>query len=607
MKKISVLILNLCILLVFVLIPALPVHAAGKFSTTITREYWVQSDLSVKARESEEIVNNTSNLYIPSGSDKEFDILSIETGNPENKTILQKSLSTAKLTYNNGTSLNYSSKVENDSATLTAKFPSSLEPGESISFVFEYTHYGMAEQNGAVRDIFLNAFAKESIFSDSRNTTTYNSYIYIPKDFPEENFFVPSGGEKSVSGNYNRYSFTQAQLLEQYVWIQLGRKQYYKFNITQKVKASEVLNTGNQNRYEIVIPRSIGEAQVAQTIYYTKISPEPEWIKKDDQGNLLASFKLKSNFNGEIILEGYTEIVKPKENDLGLKAGAFGNLSQVDAVNMKEYLQSAEFWEVDDPSIQKQANALKGKETDIYTLVEKTYDFVVGEIDYSEVKRFGLNERQGAVKTLQGGSAVCMEYSDLFLTLMRAQGVPARAAFGYGYDPKLKANGQEGHQWVEVYAPALDKWVSVDVTWGENGPALIGGDMNHLYTHVAAASPDDPPGISSVGFGELDLDVASYDIQVLDAIPVSEKNNLLNTEDLLKKYPYTGENLGDNLFDMAQSKLEATYNNVTTGQQLSSDQIFILVALGTILFGGLVVILGLLRKVLRKSDATDNT
>lgn len=595
MRKTSSLLLIILVFLFSTFIPLAKVSAAGKFSTTITRDYYVQNDRSVKVTETEKVTNNTSNLYIPSGSKKEFDILAIQTGDSKNTEILQKALDTVVLKAN-GTTLSYTSTIKDDTATLSAKYPSDLNPGKSITFTFEYTHTGMVEKNGAITDVFLNGFAKTSVFSDTNNTTTYATNIYIPKSFPEENIVLPITAKKTTSGEYNKYSFSQDSLIEHYVWLQFGRTQYYKFKISQEIKASEVLNTGNQNRYQIVIPRSITEAQTDQAIYYTKIDPEPEWVKTDDEGNLLASFKLKSNFKGNITVEGYTRLDKPSERTLSLKKGGFGDLSQINATIMRKDLASAQYWEVDNSEIQKIAGQLKGSETDIYTLVEKTYEFVVNKIDYSDVKRFGLNERQGAAKTLVDGSGVCMEYSDLFLTLMRAEGVPARAAFGYGYDPKLSTGEQEGHQWVEVYAPNLDKWVSVDVTWGENGPALIGGDLNHFYTHVAKVSPNDPPGISTVGFGNLKLSAATYDIQVLESIPSDEQDKLMSSADVLAKYPYTGNNVGQDVFEMASSKADAIYSNIVNGERLSNDQILILISGIAILVGVFTFFVYLTRK-----------
>lgn len=566
--------------------------AAGKFNTQIKREYWIQDDLSVKVKESETISNNTSNLYIPSGSAKEFEILAIEVGDSGNKQMLEKSLKTVKL-YANNTPIAYTSSVETDVVKINAKFSQSLEPQQSITFTMEYTHYGLMEQNGALKDFFLNGFSKDSVFQDDSNTTSYSTLIYYPKNLPEVNFVTPSAANTTADSTYTTLTFNTDSLLGHYIWIQFGKTQNYKFKISQAIKKSENLNTGNKNRYEIVIPRDVTGADIDQVIYYTSISPSPEWVKQDEEGNLIASFKLNSNFEGNVVIEGYAQLEKTQNINLQ----DLGVLESITSDMQGRYLNAAEYWEVDDSLIKQTARDLKKDSNNIGKIVETTYEFVINKIDYSEVKRFGLNERQGAVKTLQGGAAVCMEYSDLFLSLMRAQGVPARAAFGYGYDPKLSSDSQESHQWVEVYSPKLKNWISVDVTWGENGPALIGGDLNHFYTHLASISPNEPPGILSYGFGKLDLETAEYDIEVTDSLPAQAG---LTQAELITTYPYEDNSLFENVVELTQSKLEATYNNITNGDKLSADQIVIITSVGVLSLVVLFLIIATIKKLVNR-------
>ncbi|MBN1331947.1 transglutaminase domain-containing protein [Candidatus Dojkabacteria bacterium] len=570
--------------------PIIPVQAAGKFETTVKREYYLNEDLSVQVKEVETIRNNTSNLYIPAGSEKEFDILAIEQDDPSNKDVLTRSAGTVSLKYNSS-NLSFTKSIGANSTVLAARFPYSVDPGESISFTLEYTHYGLMEENGALRDFFLNGFASSSVFEDGSNKTTYQTLVYVPSTFKEKNFVLPGSAAISTSGDYNLYTFDQNSLLDHYIWLQFGKTQFYHFKVSQPIDNSESVNTGNLNLYEIVIPRDVDEAQVRQRVFYSNISPEPSWIKEDEDGNLIAGFKLKSNFKGIIEIEGYAQI--DKNNELSSK---LGTLDEIDVNKFSRYLGDAQYWEVD--QLKSKAEEIRGDETDISNIIDKTYKFVVDKIDYSEVKRFGLNERQGAAQTLNGGAAVCMEYSDLFLTLMRGQGIPSRAAFGYGYDPKLAADGQEAHQWVEVYSPALEKWIGVDVTWGENGDSLVGGDMNHLYTHVASLSPNEPPIIAGQGFGDLSLDSADYEIEVLPSI--SNPESLQTQQDLLGKYVYRDGGISGTVFDTVNSKIDAIITNLLEGEPLSVDQIAIL-SLGGILlvfisFGGLSFLMSLTKR-----------
>ncbi|MBD3279986.1 hypothetical protein GF389_00495, partial [Candidatus Dojkabacteria bacterium] len=266
MKKLLAIIILFSLLSGFV--PLYPATAAGKFETTVKREYTLNEDLSVKVKEVETIKNNTSNLYIPSGSEKNFDILAIEEGDSGNKDVLTRTAGTVSLKYGSS-NLSYTKDIGGNSAVLAAKFPRAINPGESITFTLEYTHYGMMEENGALRDFFLNGFASSSVFEDATNKTTYETLVYVPKSFSEINFVLPESAKKSANENYDVYSFGQKALLDHYVWLQFGKKQFYHFKIDQPIDNSENVNTGNLNLYEIVIPRDVDEAQVRQRVFYS--------------------------------------------------------------------------------------------------------------------------------------------------------------------------------------------------------------------------------------------------------------------------------------------------------------------------------------------------
>ena len=59
----------------------------------------------------------------------------------------------------------------------------------------------------------------------------------------------------------------------------------------------------------------------------------------------------------------------------------------------------------------------------------------------------------------------CTEYSQLFVTLARAAGLPAREATGFVYNADDRAPTLAGHAWVEVLIDG--RWVGMDPTWGE--------------------------------------------------------------------------------------------------------------------------------------------
>jgi hypothetical protein len=85
-----------------------------------------------------------------------------------------------------------------------------------------------------------------------------------------------------------------------------------------------------------------------------------------------------------------------------------------------------------------------------------------------------------------------MEYSDLLITMLRAQGIPSRAVFGYGYDPSKKNTLPEKHQWVQAYIEGTG-WVSIDPTWGNTSRRFIGSDFDHFSWFYSTTNVDTPP------------------------------------------------------------------------------------------------------------------
>lgn len=85
----------------------------------------------------------------------------------------------------------------------------------------------------------------------------------------------------------------------------------------------------------------------------------------------------------------------------------------------------------------------------------------VNEVMEYDINHVGINSDSITVYNNRRG--VCVEYTNLFLAMVRALEIPGRAVTGYVYSPVY---GWQLHSWGEVY---LDKWVGVDPTWLEVG------------------------------------------------------------------------------------------------------------------------------------------
>jgi transglutaminase-like putative cysteine protease len=533
----------------------------------IDRSYTVSTEGTMSVEETELLKNNYSNVYVPAGSERKYYFTLSTQDASRRKEVLAKIYSTLKLTIG-GAPVSYT-QFDADATGQTGiayKLPNRIGPNSSQKITVSYIHPELAEKNGGLLDAYIPAFADNFSFSANNTNLTYHTKLYMPTDSGQENIVSVKPISKFAEGTQTVYVFDQQSLVGNFVWVQRGDKQVYKFAISQKLPATTSVANGSKNEYRVIIPRDIDELSVNQKVYFSEISPEPKSIEQDEDGNLIGVFVVSANQDVSVVISGYA--VLTSKGIVGLedsgKIADYKNLSQ-DLILRNT--APAQYWEVDAPEIKSSVIKNVGSEDDVYKVVKTLYTSVIDTIDYSHVKRFGLNERQGALKTLQGGAAVCMEYSDLFLTELRADKVPARAVFGYGYDSRLASTEQEAHQWVQVLLPKQNKWISVDVTWGESGPEVIGGDLNHFYTHTASADPNTPAVLSRLSLGRVESDTLEgpkFEISTLADLP-RETNAFLTTEALQKKYPTSTSSkitfVVDTFPDRVKSNFQLLYTN----------------------------------------------
>lgn len=512
----------------FLLVGTTTVHAAV-VEKNLSRSYTLYDDY-VEVEELLSTKITDSRFFIPSGQEETFLIFNPIVNDTQAQTKIEKTTPTIEVTDANGNKRDFTTRIDGQHLVVTTSYPSETRVGKKSKLKIKYKSYALSSQTGAIRDMYVPSFSKDFEFSTGRTALNVGTTVLIPKDYGNINIVTPEKQAETDGINWI-FNFSQQELTGTISWIQIGTTQYYEFEITQPYSQSSSIPLF-YNTYKVMLPRDVTAGPVTQTVNYTSISPAPYEVEQDEFGNLIGVFRVPATNNGEITLTGYIEVSDSKN----FSFEDSGTLADIPQNIIDSYTQPGKFWEVNAPEIQAKAMELKGEETDIYKILSKTYKYVVDQIDYSEVKRFGLNERQGALKTLQGGGAVCMEYSDLFIALMRAQGVPARAAFGYGYDPRSTDGVDTAHQWAEVYLPTHDTWVLVDTTWGESGTDVIGGDLNHFYKYVAGVDPQTPAPVEAKFFGGLEsIPDEEFTITAVEQAP--QVAGIQTEADLIRDYP----------------------------------------------------------------------
>jgi hypothetical protein len=157
------------------------------------------------------------------------------------------------------------------------------------------------------------------------------------------------------------------------------------------------------------------------------------------------------------------------------------------------YTSENKYWETTNPKIADLAKK--------YTTPRDIYNYVVSALSYDYNRVEAIPIRKGALAALASPkNSVCMEFTDLFIAIARAAGIPAREAVGYAYTTNSKLRPLSLvtdvlHAWPEYYDNAKKIWISVDPTWANT----TGGvnyfdklDFNHIVFAIRGKSSEYP-------------------------------------------------------------------------------------------------------------------
>jgi hypothetical protein len=131
------------------------------------------------------------------------------------------------------------------------------------------------------------------------------------------------------------------------------------------------------------------------------------------------------------------------------------------------YLRSTSNHPADLPIIETHlAAAMQGVEdrSDQHRLVESLVSYVSDFIDDAPNDLYGHNT-SSVTEILENRFGDCTEHSQLFVTLARAAGIPAREVTGFVYNGDDEEPALAGHMWAEVQIDG--HWIGVDPTWNE--------------------------------------------------------------------------------------------------------------------------------------------
>jgi len=377
--------------------------------------------------------------------------------------------------------------IEKDNTTLKIFFnESALGKGVQKKFTIKYKTLDVASRVGRIWNINV---PKSHI---TENTTLYNVKLEVPKNLGPKIFVSPNPAiEKEESGS-TIYYFTKENLTKKGITASFGEYQILNFKLGYQLENPSFFS----RIYEIALPPDIKELQ---QVSYSIIKPWPQKLYVDKDGNTIARYKIAAKKKLEIETIGSAKILARQINPV-----FGGNIKNIPRGIALTYTKSQKFWETHSKPVITLEKQLYDKNLNTSENAYKIYNFLVENLSYDiESSKKIFVERKGAYNTLTNSSSVaCMEFTDTFIALARAMGIPAREINGYAFNNSDKntpvsinlKSGDTLHAWAEYYDPKFG-WVQIDPTWGNTSKGIdyfSKLDTNHFAFVIKGKSSEYP-------------------------------------------------------------------------------------------------------------------
>lgn len=246
-----------------------------------------------------------------------------------------------------------------------------------------------------------------------------------------------------------------------------------------------------------------------QEIFVKSISPKPDEIFLDTDGNYIGRYVLAPQEKKVINFRGFAKVYAVDQEDM------VPYIRNQFAKQQPYLLNEKKYWEIKDQDLLKKIEA--------HDSVDKLYSFTVDTLDYSFARLNGAKDRLGADGAFKTPTkAVCMEYTDMFIGMSRSKSIYSREIQGFGYsrDDRLRPLSLKTdilHAWPEYYDTRRELWIPIDPTWDDTSGIdyLNGFDLNHIVFAIHGSDSVYPLPAGMYKKGES----KDVDVTVTEVIP----------------------------------------------------------------------------------------
>lgn len=350
--------------------------------------------------------------------------LQLEGTDPQNITVSE-----------NGSYLEYRTESFGGTTKINIDFPEALVgQNKTRTFTVSYIDTSFTHKNGEVWDVSIPRLG------DAESFRSYDIALSVPDSFGEPAYISP----EPVEVDKNTFKFNKKSIAATGVHAAFGKFQVYDIELKYHLENPLQQNTS----IEIALPPDTSY----QRIYISDMSPKPESLVSDEDGNWMATYVLKPREQIEVVLKANAQVFNSPIRTV-----------EINDEVLRENLRPTKYWNTDDQNIKSLANK--------YKTPREIFDYVVGNLSYDHSRIVPQADRLGASASLkQPNKALCSEFTDLFIAISRAAGIPSREINGYAFSDNTSLNPLSLvtdvlHAWPEYWDEERKAWIAVDPTW----------------------------------------------------------------------------------------------------------------------------------------------
>lgn len=315
---------------------------------------------------------------------------------------------------------------------------------------------------------------------------TFDLTLRVPVSFGDPASIRPEPIRQNESGGKLNFYFSKEQLTTSGVFASFGETQGVNFSLTYKASNDSVLPK--------LIKASLPADASYQEVAINNIEPKPENVTADTDGNYIGWFKINPRQTLNITVTGQAV----------LHINNLENMPPLTERQRSIYLSSNTHWETENPAIKLKLSEILGSgQLSEQDKIKKIYRFVTDSLkfDFEKLSKKDY-PKLGAVTVLNNPEeALASDFADLFVTLARSSGIPARKLVGFAYSNNsnlrplsysqtVSAENIFLHAWAEYYDPKIG-WVMVDPTWEQTTGGVdyfLKTDLSHFVISTLGSS-----------------------------------------------------------------------------------------------------------------------